>query len=125
MAPEPHAPLRFDRRNRIKQGRDFAKLRQQGERLTSGCLLGNWMRIEGPAKSRLGVVTSRKVGDAVRRNRARRLLREAFRLHQHQLTQPVDLVVVARPSISDKTFMEVERDLLQFFRKARLLPSST
>ena len=43
---------------------------------------------------RLGMSVSRKVGTAVRRNRIRRLLREAFRLMQHDLPSGYDLVVV-------------------------------
>src|SRR4051812_32161909 len=46
---------------------------------------------------RIGLSTSRKVGTAVRRNRIRRLLREAFRLMQHDLPCGYDLVVVVRP----------------------------
>jgi ribonuclease P protein component len=46
---------------------------------------------------RLGMSVSRKVGTAVRRNRIRRLIREAFRLLQHDLPQGYDLVVVVRP----------------------------
>ncbi len=45
---------------------------------------------------RIGLSTSRKVGTAPRRNRIRRLLREAFRLMQHDLPRGYDLVVVAR-----------------------------
>ena len=55
------------------------------------------------------------------RNRARRLLRETFRLHQRDLAPPVDLVLVARPSIVGKGFAEVEKDFLTTLRKARLL----
>ena len=61
------------------------------------------------------------MGNAVARARARRLLREAFRLHQAELRNAVDLVLVARPSIVGKEFQEVERDLLDAFRKGRLL----
>src|SRR5688500_14491592 len=46
---------------------------------------------------RMGMSVSRKVGTAVRRNRIRRLLREAFRLLQHDLPTGYDLVVVVRP----------------------------
>lgn len=46
---------------------------------------------------RLGLSVSRKVGIAVRRNRIRRLLREAVRLMQHDLPRGYDLVVVVRP----------------------------
>ena len=60
-------------------------------------------------------------GGAVQRNRARRLLRESFRLHQFELAQPLDLVLVARPSIVGKAFREVEKDFLTTLRKAGLL----
>jgi ribonuclease P protein component len=46
---------------------------------------------------RLGMSVSRKVGTAVRRNRIRRLIRESFRLLQHDLPRGYDLVVVVRP----------------------------
>jgi ribonuclease P protein component len=113
--------LRFGRAARIKQSRDFARMRQQGERLVNGCLIANWKQMPGNTISRLGVITSGKIGGAVVRNRARRLLRESFRLHQHELAQTVDLVLVARPSIAGKSYAAVEKDFLTTLRKARLL----
>lgn len=106
---------------RIKQGRDFLRVKQQGRRLVNGCLIANWLSVSPEADSRLGVVVSSKVGNAVARSRARRLLREAFRVHQLELAQPLDLVLVARPSIDRKKFSEVEQDFLTTLRKARLL----
>jgi len=46
---------------------------------------------------RLGLSVSRRVGNAIRRNRVKRLLRDAFRLLQHDLPAGYDLVVVVRP----------------------------
>ena len=125
MAAEPPQRLRFRRAARIKQGRDFLRVRQHGERLVTGCLIANWERLPAGAQSRLGVITSGKIGGAVVRNRARRLLRETFRLHQHELAQPVDLVLIARQSIAEKGFSGVEKDFLTTLRKARLLKGLT
>jgi ribonuclease P protein component len=121
MAAQAPERLRFSRAARLKQGRDFSRLRQQGERATCGCLIANWQRLPPGSPSRLGVITSSKVGSAVVRNRARRLLRESFRLHQHDLAQPLDLVLVARASIVGKGLAVVEKDFLTTLRKARLL----
>lgn len=115
------ARRRLGRNLRLKQGRDFARVRQSGQRAVLGCLIANWMRLPGDAASRVGVVVSRKVGGAVVRSRAKRLLREAFRLHRHELTQPVDLVLVARPSIARCPYAQVEQDLLTTLRRAGLL----
>jgi ribonuclease P protein component len=121
MAESIPQRLRFNRAARIKQGRDFDRVRRGGERLVIGCMIANWQRLPADSASHLGVVTSRRIGGAVVRNRARRLLRETFRLHQHDLAAPVDLVLVARPSIAGKGFAAVERDFLTTLRKAKLL----
>ena len=113
--------LKFGRAMRIKQGRDFSRVRNEGQRLVYGCLIANWRKLPAESSHRLGLVTSGKIGNAVVRNRARRLLREAFRKHQHDLSQPVDLVLVARNSIVEKGFAGVEKDFLTILRKAGLL----
>lgn len=106
---------------RLQHTSEFERVRKEGERLAKGCLILNWQMAEGRGYSRLGVVTSKKVGNAVMRSRARRLLRESFRLHQYELRKPVDVVLVARPSIAEKDFPAVERDFLGALKHARLL----
>ena len=93
--------------------------------MVTGCLIANWRRLPAEASPRLGVITAGKIGNAVVRSRARRLLREVFRVHQHDLAQPVELVLIARPSILGKARAEVERDFLTTLRKAGLLDEST
>jgi ribonuclease P protein component len=121
MSAAQPARLGLGRRARIKQGRDFLRVRQGGERVVKGCLIANWLRLPAEARSRLGVVVSKKVGNSVVRSRVKRLLRESYRQHQHELTQPLDLVLVARPSIAEKDFVSVERDLMATLRQAGLL----
>jgi ribonuclease P protein component len=109
------------RHSRIKQGRDFARVRREGQRAVQGCLIANWQPLQPSSNSRVGVVVSSKIGGSVQRSRVRRLLREAFRLHQYDLAQPLDLVLVARRSIAGQPFDGVERDFLTVLRKAGLL----
>ena len=126
MAAESPKALKFNRSMRIKQGRDFSRIRQNGgahgQRLSDCKLAQVACRLPGSAgcgdqrqDRRMPVV----------RNRARRLVREAFRLHQqHELAEPLDLVFVARASIVGKTFAGVEKDFLTTLRKIGLLRQS-
>ena len=114
------ARLRLPRSSRIKQRGDFARAKATGERLVCGCLIANLAPRPSGLESRIGVVTSKRIGGAVQRSRARRLLREVFRLHQKELVRPLDVVLVARNSIVGKKLADVERDFLQTLRRTKL-----
>lgn len=60
---------------------------------------------------RLGLSVSRKVGNAVIRNRWRRLFREAFRLLQHDIPQGMDLVFIPRKGIADPGLAQITTSL--------------
>lgn len=86
----------FGRKYRIRLQRDFDRIFSRrisaaDERLiVYGCE-------NGLPHPRVAVSVPRKIGKAVRRNRWRRLIREAFRLLRERLPPGLDLVVVARP----------------------------
>jgi ribonuclease P protein component len=125
MADPAPRPLKFTRAMRIKQGRDFSRVRQEGDRRVAGCLIVNWRRLPAGSLPRLGVVTGKRIGNAVVRNRARRLMREVFRVHQHDFAQAVDLVLVARASIAGKAFSGVEKDFLATLRRTGVLQEAS
>jgi ribonuclease P protein component len=77
-------------------------------------------RATGGGPARAGFVVSRKVGGAVARNRAKRLLREALRLEGRELPDGLDVVVIARPSVAGASYREVAGDLRDVLSAAGL-----
>lgn len=63
-------------------------------------------------ESRLGIVTSRRVGPAVKRNHARRRIREAFRKNKHALPKGIDIVCIAKSAAANKKY-DVAQSLLK------------
>ena len=100
----------------------FAEAYAQDQRYRGRHML-LWLRRGADAALRVGVVTSRKVGPAVERARARRRLREVFRRHRAELSGAVDLVFVARASLVEAPWLEVVEDFLRLVDKAGLRPS--
>ena len=86
----------FPRTHRLSRRADFSAVYEARVRDSSGPLT-IYARPNHLPHLRLGLSTSRKVGTAPRRNRIRRLLREAFRHLQHDLPKGFDLVIVVRP----------------------------
>lgn len=120
METRLHGSQSFPKRQRLQYNSQFRRVYDQGRRYY-GSLVVAYV-LDAPDEPRAaGVVTSRKVGNAVARNRARRLLREAYRLNQHQLQDHCQIVMVARQSINGKTRRDVEACLLDLFRSAGLL----
>ena len=70
---------------------------------------------------RFGLTASRKVGGAVQRNRARRLMKEVYRLHQHQIREGFDIVVVGRGPLADADYKKAAKEMLYLFKKCKLL----
>jgi ribonuclease P protein component len=85
--------LRFPKAVRLRTKTEFDRVYAAKCKAADGTLL-MFVQPNGLAHPRIGLSVSRKVGNAVVRNRVKRLLREAFRLSQHELPAGWDLVVI-------------------------------
>lgn len=111
--------MRFRAAQRLRRQDDFRAVREQGHRVDCGAFTLWWRRTDGPSdRARVGVVASiSAVGAAVRRNAARRRLREIFRRHQDQVPPGVDLLLVARAAVNRLAFPEVEQRFIHACRR--------
>ena len=71
-----------------------------------------YIKENGTDTIRLGVSVSKKVGNSIVRHRLARLIRESFRLESHRITRGLDIVVVARTSLSDKGYKETHQSMV-------------
>lgn len=113
-------------RQRLRHTTDFRDAYDQNRRW-HGRYMVLFLRAAPDASRRLGVVASKRVGNAVERARAKRRLREAFRRQRTTLSAPFsdDVVLVARRSILSAPWPDVVADLLHLARQAGLIPPAT
>jgi ribonuclease P protein component len=127
MSPHPDASQgpqppdeRLGRRQRLIQPRLFDEAYGQGRKFV-GRHMVMFLRSGEGAALRFGVVTGRKIGPAVTRNRARRRIRDVFRRHRAQLRGDFDVVFLARAGVARADWAEVVKDFLGLARRAGLL----
>ena len=88
---------RFDKSRRVRRRADFLEIQSGGRRVaTASFVIVLRARGERPSGARLGVTVSRKTGTAVVRNRAKRLVREAFRATEQLWGPDIDVVVIVK-----------------------------
>jgi ribonuclease P protein component len=75
--------------------------------------------------TRLGITVTRKIGNAVARNRIKRLVREVFRLHRARLPEGLDLVWVAKQQAAQARFSDVLDDFEVLVRRLEQRSRST
>jgi ribonuclease P protein component len=124
MPEEKRERYRFPRASRLSRAAEFKLVKQAGKSWTGRHLVLGVLAQPDAPRNRVGIVTTRKVGMAVVRNRIRRRIREVFRLHQFDLMSGFWLVTIARPSAATASFRDLERDWLRLAERASILARS-
>ena len=90
------------RANRVRKRAEYLDVQSGGVRVNGDCLVFVLKRRPVGSPLRLGITASRKVGNAVQRSRARRLIREGFRAVFSALPAALDVVVIVRRPLGDR-----------------------
>jgi ribonuclease P protein component len=112
--------LRFRRTQRIRRRAEFQQIYKQGTRVSSRYYT-LFIQANRLAVGRLGVAATRKLGGAVVRNRAKRLVREVFR--RSGIAPGFDIIVVPRRELLETSFAVLETEyratVERYFRRGR------
>ena len=100
----------------LKKNHEFRRVYRRGASAVGGCMVV-YCRRNGLGRSRLGLTASTKIGSAVQRNRARRRLREVWRLGQDALRPGYDVILVARGRALTASWDEMRSTFLRLCRK--------
>lgn len=108
-------------KNTLKRNHDFRRLYATGKCCVSGTVVIYAKKSRYYQENRLGLTTGKSIGNAVKRNRAKRLMREGYRQSLPYLKTGFDIVIVARNRIAGQKSTKVARDIETALRKLKLL----
>ena len=106
--------MRWTKNHRLRKRWQFKEVQQRGSKKRASCFLLLYLPSSG-CQSRIGITVSKKVGNAVVRNKVKRHMREATRQEYHLLPTGVDVVLIAYPKAKEASVNLFRRELRRIF----------
>lgn len=105
---------------RISSSKEYNNIYQNGKKIQGRYIIVFFQK-GGTKFSRFGIVTSKKIGNAVVRNRVKRRLRAIVHDNLDKICGSYNIVIVARYNISNAAYENLEQDFFKVMKKAGLL----
>jgi len=112
------------RKLRLRKRQDFSRIYRSGKSFANGQFVLYWSRQKQADPIRLGVSASKKIGNAVVRNRMRRLVKEIIRHQTDRLVEQMDLIIIVRKPAVGLKMKELERSMQHVLKRSGLLKAS-
>ena len=116
------AGQRFPKTARLRQTKDFAKVREHGKTSQSRLIRIGLLRTGADQPAKVGIITSRRVGGAVIRNKVRRRLREILKTCISQIPAGLLVVIIAKSTAAEVPFKQLQAEWLLLARRLSILP---
>lgn len=123
--PAARTRLRFPRAARLSGAREFGRVREEGRTWPGKFFVLSVLFDAAAGESRLGIITSRRVGQAVVRVKARRLLRETVRPTRAALYPGCWIVLIARHTMKRATLTLLTEEWSRLGKRAGILPPTS
>ncbi len=101
----------------IKLSSEFKRVTTSGVKFVTPFFIAFSLNLQN-TQTKLGIIASRKVGGAVKRNRSKRVLRALFSENQ-QLLKNISIVLIARGSILNAKYEEIKKWMSNFMMKIK------
>ncbi|AKL98492.1 ribonuclease P protein component [Endomicrobium proavitum] len=117
----------FSYKEKLHLQKDFNKVFKKGRRLDNKIIkiyaykkasAPNGAVSGSPYLRRLGLVSPKKVGTAVQRNKTKRILREIFRTNKHSLEPGLDLIFISKPETASQDYNSLKTTILEMLKSA-------
>lgn len=114
--------------NTLTENREFSEIYKRGKNVVGAYLVLYYLKNEHSKKSvikvdcdeiKYGITVSKKIGKAVKRNRAKRLIKESIRLNPKFFSKDYTYVFVARNRINNANFYDVQKNIRYLLSKVK------
>ncbi|HKP84492.1 MAG TPA: ribonuclease P protein component [Blastocatellia bacterium] len=111
------ASEKFPKTDRILKRAAFKRVYEEGRKFHARCFTA--FVLPGPGeRPRIGITATRKIGNSVERNRARRMVREVFRKNKWLVPRGVDIVINVKRPLVEASYRDLEGDFITFLKRA-------
>ena len=108
------------KKNVLRKNSEFSAVYNKGKSVGDRYVV-LFYRLNGLPYNRTGFLASKKVGNSVKRNRAKRLMKESYRSLSNKLPDGYDFIIIARNTICGKGLADVEKSLYSAFKRTGVI----